>query len=91
MSEAEKKARDAVVRAAKNLRRSPKHCPRCGKQGFCIETRQADTYVRRRYNFEEYAEHHMPALQDRIRENTDYVWGWTEWRDVPTFIEQGDG
>lgn len=28
---------------------SPKHCPNCGKQGNCTDSRPVDEYVRRRY------------------------------------------
>lgn len=28
---------------------SPKHCAACGEQAYCTDTRQNETYVRRRY------------------------------------------
>ena len=28
---------------------SPKHCPKCGEQGDCLESRQARNHVTRRY------------------------------------------
>lgn len=33
----------------KNHHRSVKHCPACGKQGHCYDSRHGDAYVRRVY------------------------------------------
>lgn len=30
--------------------RSPKHCPSCGQQGACTDSRMVEGYVRRRYH-----------------------------------------